>query len=182
MVALNKLQFIKIENLLSKEEVDLITEYCNIKHRENFTSYDFDQNNNGDTYFYKDPVMQSLAKAKKKIFEEKTGIKLFETYTFWRCYTYNAILTKHRDRPSCEISATICINSDGTQWPIYMGGQAIDLNPGDGIIYNGCHVEHWRDAFKGDFQHQVFLHYVDANGEYKDYKGDDEDVRKRKGI
>ena len=30
-------------------------------------------------------------------------------------------------------------------------------------------VEHWRDEFKGDFQLQAFLHYVDADGINTEY-------------
>ena len=36
--------------------------------------------------------------------------------------------------------------------------------PGDGLVYKGCDVLHWREEFEGDFQAQVFLHYVNKNG------------------
>ena len=53
-----------------------------------------------------------------------------------------------------------------------------DLNPGDGIIYKGCERPHWREPMPGVkrnkvskmfgreelFYHQVFFHYVLANG------------------
>ena len=48
----------------------------------------------------------------------------------------------------------------------------IPLEPGDGVIYRGCEVEHWREAFDaptGSWQTQVFLHYVDKNGPYGDF-------------
>lgn len=182
MVALTKLTYKRINNLLTKEEIALLSDYCKSKHMDNNSKFDFEQNNNGDTFFYKDFVMQALLKSKKEIFEKATDIKLLEAYTFWRCYTYNAILERHRDRPSCEISATICIDSDGTKWPIYMGGTPMELNPGDAVIYNGCHIEHWREAFTGDYQMQVFLHYVDANGPYKEFANDNEEARKKYGL
>ena len=40
------------------------------------------------------------------------------------------------------------------------------------MIYYGRDLEHWRDKFKGKTQYQLFLHYVDANGKYKDRKFD----------
>ena len=58
------------------------------------------------------------------------------------------------------------------------------MNNGDGVIYKGCEREHWRDPMPDEvpwwkkkiakirgkeiesFHHQVFLHYVDANGPY----------------
>ena len=53
-----------------------------------------------------------------------------------------------------------------------MEGKKILLNPGDIAIYKGCDVEHWREPYEGHQQIQLFLHYVDANGIYKDYKFD----------
>jgi len=40
-----------IKNFLTKEEIKLLTDYCRIKHRLNFDSFDFKQNDNGDTFF-----------------------------------------------------------------------------------------------------------------------------------
>jgi hypothetical protein len=49
------------------------------------------------------------------------------------------------------------------------------METGDLVIYRGCEVEHWREEFiapEGSYHIQVFLHYVDANGPYADYKYD----------
>ena len=87
--------------------------------------------------------------------------------------TTNKLLKKHKDRHSCEISVTVFIVSDGEhEWPIYMDGKKVNLTPGDGVIYRGCDIEHWREPYKGDYHMQVFLHYVDANGKYANHKGD----------
>ena len=45
-----------------------------------------------------------------------------------------------------------------------MDGTPLTLNVGDAAIYLGCEVEHWREEFKGDYQFQAFLHYVDKEG------------------
>ena len=42
-------------------------------------------------------------------------------------------------------------------------GTKVVLEPGDMLIYRGCDLEHWRDAFEGDNCGQVFLHYNDAS-------------------
>ena len=47
----------------------------------------------------------------KKI-EEITGMKLAPSYTYYRMYLNGAILKRHKDRPSCEISATVCLDWD----------------------------------------------------------------------
>jgi hypothetical protein len=161
-----------VKNFLTQGEVKLLTEYCKIKHRSNFDSFDFNQNNNGDTHFYADPLMESLMLSKLEIMQKETGLELLPTYAFWRMYSMFADLKKHKDRPSCEISVTVTIGSDGTKWPIFMDGVEINMEPGDAAIYLGCEIEHWREEFKGNWQAQTFLHYVDKNGPNKEWDKD----------
>jgi len=156
-----------IKNFLTKEEIKLLLDYCRIKHRLNFTF--FDDSNNANTYFYGDPLMESLMVNKLDLIEKATGLQLLCTYAFWRMYTINADLEKHIDRPSCEVSATVMIGSDNTPWPIYMEGTEINMELGDAVIYLGCEVEHWRNIFKGDWHAQAFLHYEDKNGPNKEW-------------
>lgn len=158
-----------IKNFLIEEEIKLLSSYCRIKHRINNNSFDFNQNNNGDTYFYADPIMESLMINKINLMEKETGLELSPTYAFWRMYTMFADLKKHVDREACEISVTVMIGSDGTPWPIFINGNEVQLVPGDAVIYLGCELEHWREEFKGDWHAQTFLHYVDKNGSNKEW-------------
>jgi|TARA_R100001129_G_scaffold84248_1_gene57271 hypothetical protein len=172
MVGVDKLKYKIIRNFLNKTEIGLLKEYCKIRHFDNAKNFDTIQNNCGDTAFYKDPLIQTILYKKRPLIEKEVNIKLYETYTYWRCYTYGAELKKHKDRPSCEISSTVFIDSDKNDWGIFMGGEEIMLNKGDAVIYNGCNIEHWREPFDGDYHIQAFLHYVDKNGKYANFKGD----------
>ena len=172
MGTLKDFKYKLIKNFLTKEEVKLLTDYCRIKHRINSYSFDFKQNDNGDTFFYGDPLMESLMINKLELMQKETGLELLPTYAFWRMYTLHADLKKHKDRPSCEVSVTVMIGSDGTKWPICMDGTEINLEQGDAAIYLGCEVEHWREEFTGDWQAQTFLHYVDKNGVNKEWVKD----------
>jgi hypothetical protein len=172
MVALKDFKYKIIKSFLNKTEIHLLKEYCVNRHRTNETNFDFNQNNNGDTFFYKDPLIEVILKDKKNIIEVSLNVELYETYSFWRCYTFNADLKKHTDRPSCELSATIFIGSDNKEWPIFMEGVPVNLEPGDAVIYSGCNVEHWREPYEGDYHIQAFLHYVDKNGPYADHRKD----------
>ena len=96
---------------------------------------------------------------------------LIPTYAYSRIYIKGAELKPHKDRYSCEYSITINI-AKSHNWPIYMNKKSIELEPGDGVLYKGCEIEHSRKIFSGDEYIQVFLHYVDANGPYKDHKYD----------
>jgi hypothetical protein len=161
-----------IKNFLTLEESNLLRDYCIIKHTHNHTNFDTRQNNNADTFIYADPLMESLMVNKLPLMNKETGLELFPTYSFWRMYSFNADLKKHKDRPACEVSVTVCIGSDGTPWPIYMDGTPIDLKAGDAAIYLGCEVEHWREEFTGDWAAQCFLHYIDSKGPYTEHKLD----------
>ena len=111
--------------------------------------------------------------------EEVVGLELFPCYTYARIMYKGSIIHKHKDRPSCQYSITMCIDDDKeTPYPIYIENYAgevseVILDPGDMIVYNGTELEHWRERFTGKGKHiQAFLHYVDAKGEYAEYKFD----------
>ena len=176
MKTIKNFKYKLIKNFLTQEEIKLLNNYCAIKHRANFDSFDFDQNNNGDTYFYGDPLMESLMINKLQLIQKETELELLPTYAYWRMYTMFADLEKHKDRPACEISVTVMIGSDKTSWPIYMDGTEINMQPGDAVIYLGCEIEHWREEFKGDWHAQAFLHYVDKNGPYKNFILDERQI------
>ena len=161
-----------IKNFLQKDEIDLLTHYTRMRHRSNLKDFEFVQSDQGDTMYYGDPATDALMISKHKLMQQETGLQLLPTYSFWRMYSYLAYLKRHTDRPSCEISVTVKINSCGVKWPIFIGGTEIDLENGDGVIYKGCDVEHWRDEFQGDWHSQTFLHYVNKNGPYAEWAKD----------
>jgi hypothetical protein len=90
------------------------------------------------------------------------------TYTYTRIYSHGEILSRHRDRPACEISITLNLKKD-TDWPIWFqkpSGEEIslELNEGDAVMYFGEVSDHWRNAYQGQEHIQLFLHYVRASG------------------
>jgi len=97
-----------------------------------------------------------------------SGKNLKPSYAYCRIYLKGADLKPHKDRESCEYSVTLNLSQSHT-WPIYMGKKAILHKPGDGVLYKGCDIEHHRKVFEGDEYIQVFLHYVDRDGPFKDY-------------
>tara|TARA_R100001129_G_scaffold105552_1_gene72150 strand:+ start:1920 stop:2534 length:615 start_codon:yes stop_codon:yes gene_type:complete len=114
---------------------------------------------------YADIAMETLLLAVQPAMEKHTQLKLSPTYSYARIYKNGDILHRHKDRFSCEVSTTL--NLGGDPWPIYLEpsgkkglkGIKINLKPGDMLIYSGCDLEHWREAFKGEDCAQVFLHY-----------------------
>lgn len=110
------------------------------------------------------------------IVESIVGEELIPTYSYARLYSNGDELKKHTDRPACEVSITLQLGrSHHYAWPIYMGGIRFDMGEGDGVIYKGCEVEHWRNKCDGPnnyYSGQVFLHYVRKNGSYANEVGD----------
>tara|TARA_A100001011_G_scaffold136079_1_gene143487 strand:- start:504 stop:1160 length:657 start_codon:yes stop_codon:yes gene_type:complete len=134
---------------------------------------------------YADRFMETLLVKTIDVMQKKTGLKLVPTYSYTRLYRKGNILKRHKDRPSCEISTTLCLGGD--HWPIYLDptgadnvinehknihkpdapkGVEVNLKPGDMLIYSGCDLEHWREPFEGKLCGQVFLHYNHADGRF----------------
>lgn len=125
--------------------------------------------------FGSDIPFEVLLKTKKNKVENLTGLELYPTYSFARIYKTGNELQRHKDRPSCEISVTVKLGDTGNyNWPIFVNNSKIELDVGDAVVYKGCDVEHWREKHEipNYFLGQVFLHYVDKNGKYSDYKYD----------
>lgn len=129
-----------------------------------------------------DPAFDSLMKQMKPKMEECTGLELWPTYTYTRLYRPGNELHKHTDRPSCEVSVTIKLSDTGEyNWPIWMKDKEYTLEDGDAVIYRGCDLPHWREKCGGPDEYrmaQVFMHYVDKNGPYPDFKYDRRDEMK----
>jgi len=168
-----------VKNVISNELRDFVTQYALFDEMQDFSPDSTDGQVPGAHYKYADPAMESMLLHLQNMMEENTGLKLFPTYSFYRVYRNGDELVKHRDRPSCEISCTLCFNhsydSSTYTWPIFINNSKIVLAPGDLVIYRGCDIVHWREPFdiEEDAWHvQGFFHYVDLNGPYSSYKYD----------
>ena len=125
---------------------------------------------------YGDPVFDRILENFALPIGQSIGRKLLPTYTYARIYRNGEILKRHTDRPSCEISATLTLGFDADAvWPIFFNEIKeipVSLEIGEMAVYKGCDIVHWRPAFKGNWHIQVFFHYVDADGPYKDFMYD----------
>ena len=153
-----------IKNFIIKKELDIIQKYCYNKLDSN-KDYKLDDQSFSPAW-YSDPLMTALLDTKLPVVEKKSNLKLFPTYAYWRYYVYGGTLAKHKDRPSCESSVTVCIKKYDN-WPIIIEGKKFELEEGDGVLYEGCAQKHWRPGtYEGKGMAQVFLHYVNKNGPF----------------
>jgi len=116
------------------------------------------------------------------------------TYTYFGGYVGGAELTPHTDRHSCEftLSLTVYQNPDDEPWPLGLGNKPLfernddevggshplppepermraDLHNGDGLLFMGRHLVHWRygKQKEGHSTYNIFIHYVQYD--YKRY-------------
>ena len=139
---------------------------------------------------YNIPTYRELHFLVKKEVEKRLEMDLHPTYFYDRFYFPGQQLKRHSDRPACEVSVSIQISTTlNDPWPIWFeipdGSETyVEMNNGDAVIYKGTEREHWRDAMPDEipwwkkkiakirgkeiesFHHQIFLHYVDANGPF----------------
>lgn len=147
----------------------------------------------GSIASYWHPQYRSIHSSIRIKIEKIIGRKLYNTYYYDRYYFPGQELRPHADRDACEISVTVNISTSLTEdWPIwiktpdvyedktkskvikYGESRSVILKPGDGMIYKGCERPHWRYPMPGikkttiggyeDYYHQVFFHYVLADG------------------
>jgi len=179
-------KYFHFENLISPEIVNFLYNYFVIKSCTNRSFSDTaDQSleiSHGGSWLkgcYGDIATETLMSQLEHKIAEVTQKKLCPTYSYSRVYIHGDELKIHSDRPACQYSITL--NLGGDPWPIYFGVfdenskdsvvyqdkkvkvlNELTLNPGDGVIYMGEDLLHWRMPFSGDHCIQTFLHYVDA--------------------
>jgi hypothetical protein len=125
---------------------------------------------------YGDPAFDTFALLSAPLLSGMIGKTLVPTYTYARIYLNDAALLPHTDRKECEHSVTLFLGGNYTHlWPIWMKKpdkhqvpQMCALEEGDCVIYKGSEVHHWRDHFEGTDCYQLFMHFVESDGEYKD--------------
>lgn len=169
------------KNFLSEELCKIVSRYALLNLSYSKTDKIFrgkGENDNEKDYaqfstaFYKDPLGLSMLTVLKDKCETIFKKKLLPSYSFLQVYTYADIMKVHRDRDSCEYSASIMLAKD-KDWNFIAGEEKIIQDIGDAIFYEGSKLPHGREGrFTGDYQVSLFLHYVDAEGLYKNHKND----------
>ncbi|HEX4488690.1 MAG TPA: hypothetical protein VH088_20595 [Terriglobales bacterium] len=131
----------------------------------------------GSPALYGETRMEELLVSLLPKIEDASGLSLHPTCSYLRVYKRGDALPKHTDRSACEISISLNLGYEAdAPWPLCIEGLAgtnsVEMQPGDAVLYRGIECAHWRDAFSGERTAQVFLHYVDRNGPYAEWKFD----------
>ena len=107
-----------IKNFITSKELNLFQRYCHNTLDAN-KDYLLDPQSFSPA-FYNDPLMTALLEVKLPSVQKECNLKLFPTYAYWRYYVFGGILEQHTDRPSCEVSVTLCVKKTfSTESPWY---------------------------------------------------------------
>lgn len=120
---------------------------------------------------YADLLMEVLLVRLQPQVEAVVETTLLPTHSYARLYRHGEELTRHQDRPACEVVLSLTLGrSPDLGWPLFVEGDGgatrIDVGPGDGVVYPGAAWEHWRPVYTGEWQAQLTLHYVRAQGRF----------------
>ena len=118
-----------------------------------------------------DPALDAVLEWIRPEVGRLVGFPLAPTYSYTRRYAKGELLARHRDRAACEISVTISIQIPKRAGPSIMylkpphaEEAKVEMLEGDGCIYAGTEVEHWRNRFRVGGYIQLFLHFIARRG------------------
>lgn len=120
-----------------------------------------------------DPALDAVLEWLRPELEKLLGLKLAPTYSYTRIYAKGEELFRHLDRDACEISVTASIQIPKGAGPSLIRLKApgasevkVEMWEGDGCVYAGTEVEHWRDKFRVRGYTQLFLHFITRRGRH----------------
>ncbi len=121
---------------------------------------------------HNEPVARYFHHQIAKAVAEIVGEPVKPSYVYLASYVSGAELKRHTDREQCEFSVTLCLDFSpepalATPWPIRLDTSAGTVTAyqalGDGLVYRGTKVPHYRDALaRGYTSTSLFFHYVPA--------------------
>jgi hypothetical protein len=191
----NIVEPIFIKEFLPQQLLNLAYSYCIIKYN-NQNQFNIDSQTNYLISEHGDYLMETLMDLSTPVIEQNVNKKLWPTYSFFRIYDKGSDLRIHTDRESCEYTVALCLGADPLDKPyeIFVGEKdensdykyfdnqekltrlRIDnkysMSQNNALIFKGMNKLHWREICEHDHYMMVFLHYVDQEGPYKDFKFD----------
>ena len=171
----DELGYLRIDNLWDSKELfsEVPKESGSRDYKNNlFESQENQVEGSASRYWY--PQYRKIHTDVRLKLEKILKRKLYNTYYFDRFYFPGQELLLHTDRDACEISVTVHVSTNLTgadaDWPICLIGQdekpvCVSLQPGDGLLYKGCELPHWRNPMPEPenkeveyYYHQIFFH------------------------
>lgn len=96
-------------------------------------------------FWHRPPLLHSLHHSAEliAIASKICGQQMKPSYVFLSMYGPHGVCPVHKDRPQCQFTMDLQINSDG-DWPIYVDDKEYILKDGQALCYSGSNQEHYR--------------------------------------
>ena len=100
-----------------------------------------------------EPLLAFLGSQLATVVNQVTRQRAPSTFSFLRVYDAGAVLERHRDHPVCRWNIDLVVGGEPppvrrSAWPLWIaarrGRRAVRLGLGDGVLYRGTHLTHWR--------------------------------------
>lgn len=120
---------------------------------------------------HNEPVARIVQAQLTDIVSEVVGEQVKPSYTYFVSYCNEAVLLRHCDRAQCAFSVSLLLDYTPepicvSPWPLWLEvhekeALAISLGVGDGVVYRGTELPHWRNALAPEHTStSLLLHYV----------------------
>ena len=122
---------------------------------------------------HSEPLARFFHQQLSKLVTRIAGEPVKPSYVFFAAYEPGAVLDPHLDRAQCQFSISFLADyipepEDVCGWPLYVKRQdasatptAVHLGVGDGVVYKGCELIHYREALpENHFSTSIFFHFV----------------------
>jgi hypothetical protein len=149
-----------------------VREYYRQLEREGYLS-GADARRHGRPLIHDEPLLAFLGSQLAAVVRQVTCQHAASTFSFLRVYDAGAFLERHRDHPVCRWNIDLVVGGEPpprrrTAWPLLIatrrGRRAVRLGMGDGILYQGTHLTHWRSAHPaGHSTSLACFHYGQAD-------------------
>ena len=159
------MQPIFIKDFLPSQLLNVCHSYCLIKYsnKKNFT---LDSQTSSLVTEHGDYLMETIMDLSTPVVEQNVGKKLWPTYSFFRIYDKGS-----EDEEKDENSDYKYFDENRKLTRLKIDGK-FPMKKNNALIFKGMDKLHWREICEHDNFITVFLHYVDQEGDYKEYKYD----------
>jgi hypothetical protein len=163
-----KARYVVVRNLFPEALLDSLSEYYRGRVYEGLGTY---AKRKKRISFHNDPVARFFHFQLYPAMQRIIGRPVKPSYCFVSFYEPGAVLFEHTDREQCEYTISVAIRQPprGTPWPLYIRTKKsqvkITLKAGDGVLFKGRELPHYRHKLMEGSALQILFHFVD-----KDFK------------
>jgi hypothetical protein len=164
-------RYLPVRNIIPASVLDYLKQYFQIQ-RDNQRFFS-DTQCPSSLSLAGDPALDALLAWLGPHVSRLVGLDLTPTFSYARIYAQGEVLARHTDRPACEIGLTVTLKVPKGAPPSVLclsppglPDVRLEMAEGDGCLYAGTEVAHWRDAIACDGYAQVFFFFIDTHGRY----------------